>query len=199
LNPNALNSGERQVGERIHKIRRDHVQRYMFAARSIDFGARVLDAGCGCGYGCYLLSFVADRVHGIDVNRPAVEFACEHYAAPNVIYSVTEIADAADLGPFDAVVCLETIEHMEDPERCLDAFRAAIRVGGRLVISTPVKTGRDNPWHKREFEVAEFREFVESRFKIVGRAIQRGSVDPKISAETIPQAGDFQIIIGEAT
>ena len=67
--------------------------------------------------------------------------------------------------PCDAVVFLQTIEHVEEPERVLDHFRSMLRPGGAIYVSTPNvltlapegATKSDNPWHVREYRPEEFR------------------------------------------
>ena len=38
---------------------------------------------------------------------------------------------------FDYVVCVEVIEHLENPHRLIRAVRSLLREGGKLIISTP--------------------------------------------------------------
>ena len=71
-------------------------------------------------------------------------------------------------GSFDAVVFLQTIEHVEDPIEVLRRCRLLLRPGGVAYISTPnVLTlapkgaaRSDNPWHVREYRAEEFRALV---------------------------------------
>ena len=40
-------------------------------------------------------------------------------------------------GPFDMVVCVETLEHVENPRQVLRSIRSVLRPGDRLLVSTP--------------------------------------------------------------
>jgi 2-polyprenyl-3-methyl-5-hydroxy-6-metoxy-1,4-benzoquinol methylase len=40
-------------------------------------------------------------------------------------------------GPFDMVVCVETLEHVENPRQVLRSIRSLLRDGDRLLVSTP--------------------------------------------------------------
>ncbi len=40
-------------------------------------------------------------------------------------------------GPFDLVVCVQTLEHVENPRQVLRSIRSLLRVGDRLLVSTP--------------------------------------------------------------
>jgi SAM-dependent methyltransferase len=67
--------------------------------------------------------------------------------------------------PCDAVVFLQTIEHVPEPEAVLHHFRALLPPGGRAYVSTPNRLTlappgaekSDNPWHLREYRAEEFR------------------------------------------
>ena len=74
--------------------------------------------------------------------------------------------------PCDAVVFLQTIEHVADPEAVLRHFREILRPGGIAFVSTPnlltlAPPGAeksDNPWHLKEYRAEEFRALCESVF-----------------------------------
>ncbi len=61
--------GERQVSGNLEGIREDHKQRYLWALERLAGGARVLDAGCGVGYGSHLLSQKAGQVVSLDISE----------------------------------------------------------------------------------------------------------------------------------
>jgi SAM-dependent methyltransferase len=74
--------------------------------------------------------------------------------------------------PCDALVFLQTIEHVQDPGRVLRHFRDLLRPGGTAYVSTPnlltlAPPGAeksDNPWHVKEYRAEEFRELCASAF-----------------------------------
>ena len=104
-------------------------------------GQRVLDAGCGSGFGThYLASHGAASAIGIDVSTEAIEEANEHFSFRGVKYvtgNLQQLADAGSLGRFGAIVSFETLPHLEDPEPFLQAASAMLERGGTLVLSTP--------------------------------------------------------------
>src|SRR6516225_2643857 len=74
-------TGERLIpGEVDIDLLNEHMARYAFAARLVR-GKRVLDAGCGAGYGSAALAEVAESVTAVDVAAVAVDFARAHYQA----------------------------------------------------------------------------------------------------------------------
>jgi len=93
---------------------REHLARYRWAARWAT-GQRVLDVACGTGYGSHILHKAgAKQVVGLDIHRPALDFALHRYPGPHYVQ-----ADAMSLpiqnGVFDVVVSIETLEHLSDP------------------------------------------------------------------------------------
>jgi len=77
-------TGERVIpGEVDIDLMNEHLARYTFAAR-LARGKRVLDAGCGAGYGSAELAQAAHDVVGIDCAIEAVNFARANYRLPNL-------------------------------------------------------------------------------------------------------------------
>jgi SAM-dependent methyltransferase len=135
-------------------------------------GARVIDMACGEGYGSAVLARSAALVVGVDANPEAHEHARLRYASENLRFERGLVETHGEHAQFDAVVLLQTIEHLHDPAATLEHFRALLAPGGTAYISTPnVLTlaprgaeRSDNPWHLREYRHDEFRALCESVF-----------------------------------
>jgi len=164
-------TGERtlpDVPEENYWFRR-HLAVYEWIAERCE-GLDVVDMACGEGYGTDVLARRARRVVGVDANPEAYEHARLKYRRPNVSFVRDLVERYAE--PCDAVVFLQTIEHVEDPKAILEHFRSMLRPGGVVYVSTPnVLTlappgaeKSDNPWHLREYRPEEFRELCESVF-----------------------------------
>ena len=150
----------------------EHVSRYAFAAR-LARRKRVLDVGCGAGYGAAELANTATSVTGIDIGEDAIAYAVGHYSRPNLQF---QQAAAAALpfpdGSFDLVVAFEVIEHLTDWEPLIAEARRVLSPGGQFVVSTPNKayyaeTRRQtgpNPYHEHEFGFEEFKQALEQYF-----------------------------------
>ncbi len=128
-------------------------------------GLRVVDMACGEGYGSDVLARTAAQVVGVDANLEAFEHARAKYTRPGVRFERT-LVDLFD-EPCDAVVFLQTIEHVANPGEVLDHF-AALVTGSpapAIYVSTPnvltlAPAGAErsaNPWHLREYRAHEFR------------------------------------------
>jgi 2-polyprenyl-3-methyl-5-hydroxy-6-metoxy-1,4-benzoquinol methylase len=136
-------------------------------------GLRVVDMACGEGYGVEALARRASRVTGVDANPEAHEHARVKYGRPGVVFVRALVESYAE--PCDAVVFLQTIEHMRDPEAVLRHFRGLLPPGGVAYVSTPnVLTlappgaaKSDNPWHLREYRADQFRALCGSVFERV--------------------------------
>lgn len=93
-----------------------HLARYLFAADRVA-GRRVLDLGCGAGYGAALLRAAgAAEVHGIDADRNAVEESWRRHGGDRVSFAVDDCqALGATGGGWDVICCFEAIEHVPRP------------------------------------------------------------------------------------
>ena len=148
---------------------RRHLAVYEWIAARVA-GLRVLDMACGEGYGSNLLAGTAASVIGVDANPEAHEHARLRYVRSNLGFERDLVESYAE--PCDALVFLQTIEHVQDAGAILEHFRSMLPAGGVAYISTPnlltlappgaEKSG--NPWHVREYRAAEFRELCETRF-----------------------------------
>jgi SAM-dependent methyltransferase len=134
---------------------------------------RVLDAGCGSGYGASLLASVGPQVTvlGVDNSAEAIDYATSHYAAPNLRFLLADcLSLPPDLGEFDLVVAFEVIEHLADPEPFLRAVGSLLAPSGILVVSTPNRhyyteeRNYTNPFHAREYDPAEFEALLKRFF-----------------------------------
>jgi SAM-dependent methyltransferase len=142
---------------------RRHLAVYEWIAARVAGGA-VLDMACGEGYGSAVLARTAASVVGVDGNPEAHEHARLKYTRPGLWFEWGAVDTYGSPGTFDAVVFLQTIEHVVDPAAVLAHFRSLLRPGGVVYVSTPnVLTlappgaaKSDNPWHLREYRADEF-------------------------------------------
>ncbi len=125
-------------------------------------GLDVVDLACGEGYGTATLAEQASSVVGVDANPEAHEHARLKYSRPGVRF-VRELLERFG-EPCDAVVFLQTLEHVQNPGEVLAHIHDLLRPGGVAYVSTPnvltlAPSGAersDNPWHVREYRADEF-------------------------------------------
>jgi 2-polyprenyl-3-methyl-5-hydroxy-6-metoxy-1,4-benzoquinol methylase len=146
-----------------------HAQRYEFAA-GFASGQRVLDVGCGAGYGSALLARRgAAHVTAIDLSETALAEARRVFPRPNLRFvpgNAEQLDRIADLGrDFGLIVNFENIEHLPNPRALLQRVPELLGAGGVFLCSSPNgaisqrgPNGRLlNEYHVHEFTAEEFR------------------------------------------
>ncbi len=159
-----------------------HLARYLFAA-ALAPGKRVLDAGCGGGYGAALLQAPtagnAALVLASDIDAPTIAQAQKTF--PSVTFLVDDCHTLHHTpGPFDLICNFENIEHLQHPKQFLAAAAQRLAPGGTLLVSTPdrahtppFKNGKpDNPFHFIEWYRQELAELLGRFFAEVDLRVQ---------------------------
>jgi len=131
-------------------------------------GLRVVDMACGEGYGSAVLAERAAEVTGVDANPEAHEHARLRYSAPGLRFERGLVEEWDDSAPPDAIVFLQTIEHVTEPAALLARFAQLLAPGGvayvstpnRLTLAPPGAERSGNPWHVREYTPAEYEALV---------------------------------------
>ena len=174
-------TGERVIPGQVNDdLWSEHLARYAFARRYAQ-GKRVLDAGCGTGYGSAELAQSAAAVTGVDVAADAIEYARANYPLPGLSFlesSCTAVPFPAE--SFDLLVAFEVIEHLPEYRSFLDECGRLLTREGLFIVSSPNKryyattraaTG-PNPYHEHEFEAEEFVRELERVFPNVRLLLQ---------------------------
>jgi 2-polyprenyl-3-methyl-5-hydroxy-6-metoxy-1,4-benzoquinol methylase len=138
-------------------------------AGAAGFGVRVVDAGCGEGYGADLLARSGAAVIALEYD----EMVCHHAATTYGSIAVMRanlIALPIRPASVDAVVSLQVIEHLWDLRGFLRECRRVLRPGGRIAVSTPnrpvfspglARGARPvNPFHVEEFDAEQVAELL---------------------------------------
>jgi 2-polyprenyl-6-hydroxyphenyl methylase/3-demethylubiquinone-9 3-methyltransferase len=102
--------------------------------------SRVLDVGCGGGILAEAMAQRGARVTGIDLSEKALKVAQLHLLESRleVQYENVSVEDyaAAHAGKFDAVTCMELLEHVPEPASMVAACARLVRPGGQVFFST---------------------------------------------------------------
>jgi SAM-dependent methyltransferase len=174
-------TGERVIPGQVNDdLWSEHVARYAFARRYAD-GKRVLDAGCGTGYGSAELAQSADEVTGVDIAADAIEYARQNYPLPGLRF-LESSCTAVPFPPesFDLIVAFEVIEHLGDYRAFLAECARLLTPEGLFIVSSPNKryyaetraASGPNPYHEHEFEAGEFVRELELAFPNVRLLLQ---------------------------
>lgn len=135
------------------------VRRFAIRRELGQASGRILELGCGISP---MLTPAKNRFQ-TDISWNALRFLTKHSKGS---YQAVH-CDGTRLpflsGSFDAVVCSEVIEHIEDDQKLLDEITRVIKKEGRLLLTCPVHAryyGFDDEFvgHFRRYEIAPFRE-----------------------------------------
>ena len=185
-------TGERAIpGQTDPDLMNEHWARYAFAEALVG-SKRVLDAGCGVGYGAARLAEVAAEVVALDQARDPLTAGGKQYSHPRLRFVQGDctrfpFADSS----LDAVVAFEVIEHLDEWKALIEESRRVLVPAGQFIVSTPNRLyygeAREdpNPFHVHEFTHDEFREEL-------GRCFPHVMLFLENHADALVFAGEFQ-------
>ena len=151
-------TGERQVSKTIDGVRRDHVARYEWSSTLLN--GRVLDLGCGIGYGSKVLSEANLEVVSYDISHDAIKWAQTYFGSDKITYKTADLRHEHNFEKADAAVCFEMIEHLEDPRPLLRGLTTKVK---RLLVSVPneeVFPYRNYAYHHRHYTRQQFEDLL---------------------------------------
>lgn len=125
------------LSKRIEVNRIESLRLLEQAQAQIPPGARVLDAGSGEGR--YQHYFTHTRYTGLDL---AVGDTAWDYTGLDVIGDLRWLPFPDDV--FDAAVCIQTMEHVNEPMRVINEIGRVLKPGGRFYLSAPMS------WHQHQ-------------------------------------------------
>lgn len=135
----------------------------------------ILDYGCGNGVGSVILKRNGWEVVGIDSDEEAITFAQDAWGHmitfDHTDWTTLKVRPVVEVGlsmslAFDAIVCLEVIEHVSEPKALLANLRRALRPSGTFVLSTLNHNSqyRKNRGHIGKYTLESFKELLEPEF-----------------------------------
>jgi SAM-dependent methyltransferase len=112
-----------------------HCALYLFAARNAS-GRRVLDWGCGTGYGSARLALAgAQSVLGIDGDPLSIRYAQRRFAASGPVFGIGDLAGLA--GPYDLIFAPYLLPQVEDPRAAIAQASRLLAPDGVLIVAVP--------------------------------------------------------------
>lgn len=162
-----------------------HIATYNFALPHVA-GKRVLDYGCGSGYGTHHLAASCASIVGVDIADEAIEYAVARYKANNLTYQRISRADQAPLpfkdAEFDVVLSFQVIEHICGVAPYLSEIRRVLKPGGVFICATPDRSSRLLPkqkpwnmWHVYEYDAKSFERVVAPYFSSIEMLCMSGT------------------------
>ena len=128
-------AGEFKPLHDINPLRLEWIERHLPLA-----GRQIIDVGCGGGILAESMARRGAQVTGIDLSEKALAVAQLHLGISklNVSYQRTAVEELASLRPgeFDAVTCMELLEHVPQPAGMVAACARLVRPGGQVFFST---------------------------------------------------------------
>lgn len=122
-----------------NRVKLRHEQAAAFVRGHIPHAAtpQVLDLGCGDGLLGQVMQDDGFTLTGADVAPRALDLCRPYYAQTRVFDLDADETPGDWRGGFDAVVCLEVLEHLRRPEHALRRVRESLRRGGVAALSYP--------------------------------------------------------------
>lgn len=118
-----------------YSSRLEHLKNY-FGERFTEI--RLLDVGIGYGMFLKALEELGVRdLHGMDPFVKSMEISSRNTSATLVEGDITDENWPVEIGSFDAVTCLDVVEHLERPAVFFEKVKEYVREGGIVIVTTP--------------------------------------------------------------
>lgn len=145
----------------------------------------VLDVGCGNGVISRHLGRQGYNVLGIDVSEKTIQTARSLNDLPNVKFEVISAENLVAQGNlYDAVICSEVLEHLDNPSALLKTLYQTLKADGQLIVTVPNGQG------PREMFVTRPVLKIRSRNNWMWKALVRAKKLLGYSGTTVQSAAD---------
>jgi 2-polyprenyl-3-methyl-5-hydroxy-6-metoxy-1,4-benzoquinol methylase len=116
-----------------------HISQYKFAAHLLEH-YKILDIACGAGYGSEILRLKGNTVTGVDINPENVRFAKQNFPKNEYLFGDAQELNQFESSIFDAIVSIQTIEHLDHPKRAINEFHRLLKPYGKLIGAIPINS-----------------------------------------------------------
>ncbi|HET7436801.1 MAG TPA: class I SAM-dependent methyltransferase [Thermoanaerobaculia bacterium] len=148
-----------------------HTSIYDFFSRFVS-GKRVLDAGCGTGYGAArLIASGARSVVGVDIDGWSVRYARRHYGSPLATFARADIEHLAfEPASFDVITSSNAMEHLQSPASFLTGAQRVLASDGMAIVAVPpilsandAETHAAIHYHRSNLTISQWHELFANR------------------------------------
>ena len=194
---------EQQRGVTLNLIQKNHTDRYQFAKdflKEQHLKEYILDAGCGIGYGSYIMSDYVTKIHSIDREIDAYKVYQEHYKKDNIDFQCSSIQEAKFYEKYDAIISFEFIEHISftDAQVLVEKFSKLTKW---LIISSPnedVTPYNGYRFHHRHYTETQFKELLTENGFSIHKSYQQLSVKQDDKIIENQTGGKYLIMIAKS-
>jgi len=131
---------------RISYIKNKILSHYKIQNQTSPFsGLKILDVGCGGGLLSEPMSRLGAEVTGIDASAENIKVAEMHSNEENLSInylatSIEEFQKTSNEDEFDVILCLELVEHVDNPSELIKACATLLKKNGMIFIATINRT-----------------------------------------------------------
>ena len=138
-------------------------------------GKKVLDTGCGLGYGAAFMSHHANEIVGIDYDAETIETNKKEYSGVKNLSFVQGSIPPLPFpdNSFDVITSFQFIEHIHARKEFTKECLRVVKPGGKVLITTPniKRSLARNPFHIHEYTFDEMNKEVSlftDNFELLG-------------------------------
>lgn len=177
-----------------------HMAVYEFAA-GFARDVRILDLGCGTGYGTDRLSEEGGEVVGLEPDEVSLAYARSHFPDERFVSGTAE-ALSDDLGLFGLIVAANVLPHLESPKAALDSVVRRLTADGTFVASVPpvvdertMEEHKASGLHRSNLYLWDWESLLRKRFKEIRlyRLTAPARLDLSNPARSKFRAEDFKV------
>jgi len=173
MNPSSLDFTNDYEAAMFYK----HYKPYTFIYRQVE-GKKILEIGCGAGYGINLLATKADKIKTVDIDIDSLNYAKNNSNATNIEYIHKNVLNGLDFedNSFDIIISFQVIEHFNKKEvsKYLIEMKRVLKPYGVIYITTPNRDIRlyplqkpKNKYHPVEYSYSSLKKMLENHYKNV--------------------------------
>ncbi len=123
----------------------------------LDSSKKVLEIGCGNGNISMGIASMGYQTTGLDIDEESIATATSNNRFPNLTFRTEPAEKLSEADHFDAIVCSEVLEHLDDPGVVLNFALSNLREDGIFISTVP------NGYGPREVLMTKPMQFLQKR------------------------------------